>query len=214
MSRGGLWTVTGSRSVASRSPTSSTSSGDSRAPADQESASRTAQHPRMTTSCAAGQNWPAAGHRQSVRIRSPRAHRGWLFDLRISHQVMPAAAVAQQGRMNIAREIWKPLRAYASQLGARSAVEVSGHLCRICSTALEQSHSVGLGPTALERCLVSALMPEGVPKLASGNLIVIAGLQGWGALAATRKVPSNSKPFEHLSDLADLRKQLKARLNV
>ena len=58
------------------------------------------------------------------------------------------------------------------------------------------------------------LAPQGIPKLASGNLLTVSGLQGWGALAATRKVQSNSQPFEHLGDLADLRKQLKARLRV
>ena len=44
----------------------------------------------------------------------------------VSHQVMPAVEVAQQGRMNIARQIWKPLRTDATRLGVRSAVELSG----------------------------------------------------------------------------------------
>jgi hypothetical protein len=77
---------------------------------------------------------------------------------------------------------------------------------------VDATHSIG--PSALERCLVSALMPEGVPKMSYGTLLSVSGLEGWGVLAPTRKVPSNSKPFEHLGDLADLRQQLKARLNV
>jgi hypothetical protein len=30
-------------------------------------------------------------------------------------------------------------------------------------------------------------MPEGVPKLASGNLLTVSGLEGWGVLAARVK---------------------------
>ena len=132
----------------------------------------------------------------------------------VDHQLVPAAEVAQQGRLGVARQIWKSLRAYASQLGAQSPVELSGFVCRVCADAVEQTHAVGLGPSALERCLVVYLMPEGVPKLAGGNLLTLSGLEGWGVLAARSQAPPNSAPWEHLGDLSDLRKQLKARLHV
>jgi hypothetical protein len=144
-----------------------------------------------------------------------------LFVCGVGHQVVPAVEVAQQGRMNIARDLWKPLRTHATQLGGgQSSVELSGYLCRICSTALEQSHSVGLGPMALERCLVAHLCPDLLGKLAYGTLIVVNGLAGWSTLVArahrgnspSQPVRPNAKPWEHLGDLDVVRKQLRLRL--
>ena len=57
----------------------------------------------------------------------------------VSHQVMPAVEVAQHGRMTTARQIWRPLRTNATQLGARSSLEVSGFVCKICADPVEMS---------------------------------------------------------------------------
>ena len=131
----------------------------------------------------------------------------------VGHQLSPAVTVAREGLQNAARDLWIPKRAGTQALGGQpSPTQLSEYLCRICADAV--AHVGFMGPSALERALVAHLAPQGIPKLASGNLLTVSGLQGWGALAATRKVQSNSQPFEHLGDLADLRKQLKARLRV
>ena len=75
--------------------------------------------------------------------------------------------------------------------------------------AVEYAHS--MGPTALERALVAALAPQGIGKLAYGQLAV-NGLIGGGVLAATHQAPPTARPFEHLGDLAGISSQLGAML--
>jgi hypothetical protein len=101
----------------------------------------------------------------------------------LSHQLVPAAVVARQGRETLARELWTPKRTGAQQLGGRASPEwVSGHLCQLCADAVDHVPNRALGPTALLRALVSALCPDAVGKLAYGQLSV-EGLIGWGALS-------------------------------
>ena len=127
--------------------------------------------------------------------------------------------MAQQGRLGVARDIWKPLRTRASQLGAQSSVEVSGFVCRICSGAV--SHVGSVGPSALERCLVSHLCPDLLGKLDGWNQITMSGLVGFGALAARARqgdAPGPPAPgqnvvaWEHLGDLGAVRKPLRQGL--
>ena len=65
---------------------------------------------------------------------------------------------------------------------------------------------------------VAALAPEGIGKLDYGNLVV-DGLIGWGGLAARARLADlanplgissgpNTRPWEHLPDLAALRRRL------
>ena len=81
----------------------------------------------VVTSCstrAEGPSAAAAAHAPDNRSGSaPLVIADGCLICGVSHQVMPAVEVAQQGRMNIARQIWKPLRAHAAQLGGQSAVE-------------------------------------------------------------------------------------------
>ena len=70
-----------------------------------------------------------------------------------------------------------------------------------------------MGPTALEQALVASLAPNGIGKLPYGQFSM-NGLVGWVALRATREVPPNTAPWEHLGDLAELKQQLGAALNV
>lgn len=138
----------------------------------------------------------------------------------IATQTMPAAEVAQLGRMTAARQIWKPKRVGATQLGAQSSVEVSGYLCKVCANAVDHVHSIG--PSALERSLTSHLCPDLVGKLDGWNQVTMSGLIGYGALVArdhrgdppTRSAPKgNTSAWEHLpGDLDELRRQLRARL--
>jgi hypothetical protein len=83
--------------------------------------------------------------------------------------------------MSAARQLWKPLRTHATQLGGQSSVELSGYLCQTCADAGEHVHSVC--PSALEWALVSHLCPGGVGKL-GWNQIVVSGLAGWATLVA------------------------------
>jgi len=82
----------------------------------------------------------------------------------------------------------------------------------------------------MERALIAALVPEGLDSSALGfDQLRVDGLIGWGGLAARARlaqlahpargidvgvpVPGpNSRPWEHLSDLAALTSQLKRRL--
>jgi hypothetical protein len=98
-----------------------------------------------------------------------------------------------------------------------SAGSVSGYLCSICADAHAHVHSIG--PTALERAFVAALAPEGIGKLDYGNLVV-DDLMRWGGLVAEARLADpagigpepNSRPWEHLPDLAALSDQLRRRL--
>jgi hypothetical protein len=139
----------------------------------------------------------------------------------VSNQLVPAVTVAREGPLSVARDLWTPKRTGTQQLGGQpSPQQLSGHLCRSCSEAVD--HVGAVGPTALERALVSALMPEGVGKLAHGNLTV-DGLVGWGALVARAQQGSppgqpaprpNTRPWEHLGDLGQISTQLARRLGV
>ena len=79
-------------------------------------------------------------------------------------------------------------------------------------------HARAIGPTA--RALVVALAPEGVGKLPYGRLSV-DGLVGWGALVAHARQQNppepgprpNTRPWEHLPDLAALTERLGAALS-
>jgi hypothetical protein len=76
-----------------------------------------------------------------------------------------------------------------------------------------------VGPTALERALVTSLAPEGVGKLPYGRHSV-DGLIGWGALVARARQqnPSapdpapNSRPWEHLADISEMPDELRVAL--
>jgi hypothetical protein len=138
----------------------------------------------------------------------------------VATQTMPAVEVAQHGRMTVAREIWRPLRTHATQLGGgQSALELSGYLCKVCAGAVDHVHSIG--PSALERSLTSHLCPDLVGKLDGWNQVTMSGLVGWAALVARAQQGSSSGPpapkpnavaFEHVGDLSEVRKQLRARL--
>ena len=96
---------------------------------------------------------------------------------------------------------------FATQLGARSSLEVSGFVCRICADAVEHVHSVG--PSALERSLTSYLCPDLTSKLDGWNQVTMSGLAGWSTLVArahrgivrSARPRPNAKPWEHLGDL-------------
>jgi hypothetical protein len=84
------------------------------------------------------------------------------------------------------------------------------------------AHVGSIGPAALERALVAHLAPKGIGKLELRSAQV-DGLIGWGGLAARarlddpanplgRAVESNSRPWQHLPDLATLSEALRRRL--
>ena len=137
----------------------------------------------------------------------------------VGHQSVAAVSVAREGRAQIARDLWTAVRCPATQLGGeRSPASVSGHLCRTCNGAVAATHSIG--PSALERALTSALVPEGIGHLGFGALSV-NGLVGWGSEVARAQQSDqplplpNTRPWQHLSDdLDELREQLKRRLGV
>ena len=138
----------------------------------------------------------------------------------VGHQTVAAVVVARAAsRDQVARDLWTPKRAETAQLGGlRSPQSLSGHLCKSCLSALE--HAGAIGPTALERAVVTELAPSGVDKLGWGQLRV-DGLIGWSVLVARARQPPtqpkpepkpNERPWEHLGDLAGLSKQLGAAL--
>jgi hypothetical protein len=137
----------------------------------------------------------------------------------IGHQSVAAAVVAAESRQIISHLVWHPVRTSTEQLGGRaSSASVSGYLCKVCNDASEHVHSIG--PSALTRALVAALVPERLDKVGYGQLAV-DGLRGWGALAAhaqQQQPPApnprpNSHPWEHLGDLDALSEQLVAALS-
>jgi hypothetical protein len=111
--------------------------------------------------------------------------------------------------------LWTATRTGTEQLGGqRSPQQLSGYLCRVCAEAVSSVHS--MGPSALERAVVTALAPQGVGKLGYGQHS-IDGLVGWAALVARAQQgdpPSqpaprpNIRPWEHLGDLDALSEQL------
>ena len=138
----------------------------------------------------------------------------------VGHQMVPAVTASREGPQNLARSLWTPKRTGTQQLGGRASPDwLSGHLCQVCAEALEHVHA--MGPSALERALVAALAPQGIGKLGWGQLDV-KGLIGWGALVARARQADppepdprpNTKPWEHLGDLDELRQRLGAALHV
>jgi hypothetical protein len=134
----------------------------------------------------------------------------------VGYQLMSADQVEQvHGTQHAARELWKLKRATAQVLGGKISPQMLvGHLCVLCNEAV--THTGALGPSALERALVSALWPEGLGRLPYGNFEV-NGLIGWGALVArARQHPSatdpkpNSQPWEHLGELTVLSSEIGA----
>ena len=86
-----------------------------------------------------------------------------------------------------------------------------GHLCQTCDDAV--AHTGSLGPSAMERALIMALVPEGVGKLAYDNFSM-NGLVGWGVLSATSQASPNAEPWKHLGDLEELRRRLTPQLST
>jgi hypothetical protein len=129
----------------------------------------------------------------------------------IATQVVSAVEVAQEGHQNVASRVWVPRRIGSTQLGLPSPATLSGFLCQVCNEAVEHVHSIG--PTALERALVTVLAPEKLGTLGWGNTRV-SGLVGWGALfvRARQQQPDpepNARPWRHLGDLAAITRQLR-----
>ena len=59
----------------------------------------------------------------------------------VGHQSVSAVMVAQQGRENVARDLWTLKRTGTQQLGGQpSAQWLSGYLCQVCADAVEASH--------------------------------------------------------------------------
>jgi hypothetical protein len=136
----------------------------------------------------------------------------------VGHQKVDAAVAAREGLANVARDLWTPKRTGSQQLGGRpSANQLSGHLCRVCADAVEHVHA--MGPSAMERALLTALAPEKVGLLPYGQFSV-NGLVGWGALVAHARqteLPEpdpkpNERPWEHLGDLPALSERLSAAM--
>ena len=134
----------------------------------------------------------------------------------IGHQKAPATEVAQEGREYVARDLWTPKRVGLQQLGGAISPEMlSGYLCHSCNDVVE--HVGAMGPTALERALVTAVVPEGLDKL-GWNQLRVNGLIGWGAACASLlrrgepQPPPNRTPWAHLPDLEALTEQLRRRL--
>jgi hypothetical protein len=143
--------------------------------------------------------------------------RGCLF-CGVSHKMVPAVVVAREGLQSVARDLWTPKRTGTQRLGGQpSPQQLSGHLCRVCADAVEHVHSVG--PSALERALVVALVPEKLGRLSWGNLRV-DGLIGWAVLvtrARQQNPPApdpapNSRSWEHLADISEMSDELRTAL--
>jgi hypothetical protein len=130
--------------------------------------------------------------------------------------MVPAVLVAQQGLQNVARDLWTPKRAGTKQLGGElSPNQLTGYLCRTCSDAVDHVHA--MGPTALERALVTSIAPSGVGKLDFGNFSM-PGLIGFGAVVAEAHRRGESppspgiKPWQHLGDVDALSERLSVTL--
>jgi hypothetical protein len=129
----------------------------------------------------------------------------------IGQQSVPAVEVEQAGgRIAAAQQVWTRHTITPGQMGgALSPEALVGHLCRVCAAAVR--HVGSIGPDALERALVAHLAPQQIGMLGYDNLRV-PGLVGWAVLAVTRQAPPNTRPWEHLRDLAAVSEQLGAML--
>jgi hypothetical protein len=131
----------------------------------------------------------------------------------VSTQQLPAIEVEQLGRQHAARKLWALRRVTPSALGGRLApITLVGHFCQTCDAAVTRTGSVG--PSSLERALVTHLVPELVNKLGF-DLVEINGLIGWAAVAYEDQDPArpgNSTPFGHLADIDALPAQLRTAL--
>jgi hypothetical protein len=77
---------------------------------------------------------------------------------------MPAIEVEKLGRSAAARHLWALRRTTTKALGGKpSPVLIVGHLCQVCDEAV--THVGSVGPSSLERALVTHLVPKLVGKL-------------------------------------------------
>lgn len=131
----------------------------------------------------------------------------------VSNQVVPAVRIAQAGSaQQAARDVWIARRCTGQSIGAPGPQRLAGHVCLACDAALERAGA--MGPTALERAVVTYLQPGLAGQLPYG-VLELTGVVGWAALVVQAHQPgsappaTNEAPWAHLGSLDRLTEQLK-----